>query len=38
VIIRYLVGTLSATGGTITTTGGYTYHAFTANGTFTRTA
>jgi len=34
VIIRYL-GTPKATGGTITQSGGYTYHTFTSNGTFT---
>lgn len=37
-IVRYLAGTIVATGGTITTTGGYTYHAFTSSGTWTRTA
>lgn len=35
VIIRYLTGTASATGGTITTSGGYTIHTFTSSGTFT---
>ena len=34
VIIRYL-GTPKGTGGTITESGGYTYHTFTASGTFT---
>jgi hypothetical protein len=34
VIIRYF-GTTRATGGTITQTGGYTYHTFTTSGTFT---
>lgn len=34
VIVRYLTGTLVATGGTITTAGGYTVHTFTASGTF----
>jgi hypothetical protein len=34
VIIRYL-GTPRATGGTITESGGYTYHTFTTSGTFT---
>ena len=34
VIIRYL-GAASATGGTITSSGGYTYHTFTSSGTFT---
>ncbi len=37
-IVRYPAGTLTATGGTITTTGGFTYHAFTSSGTWTRTA
>jgi hypothetical protein len=32
--LRYL-GTPIATGGTITQSGGYTYHTFTSNGTFT---
>jgi hypothetical protein len=36
VIIRYL-GTQRATGGTITTSGGYTIHTFTTSGTFTPT-
>lgn len=35
VVIRYPTGALSATGGTVTTSGGYTIHTFTANGTFT---
>lgn len=35
VVIRYATGTLSATGGTITTSGGYTVHTFTSDGTFT---
>ncbi len=34
-IIRYLTGSMTATGGTITTSGGYTIHTFTSNGTFT---
>ena len=34
VIIRYKTGTLTATGGTITTWNGYTIHTFTATGTF----
>lgn len=34
VIIRYL-GTQKGSGGTITSAGGYTYHTFTGNGTFT---
>lgn len=38
VIIRYLTGTITATGGTITTSGGYTIHTFTSNGTWQRTA
>ena len=37
VIIRYDVTTPRASGGTITTSGGYTYHTFTASGTFTFT-
>ncbi|MBI5003547.1 hypothetical protein HZC00_00420 [Candidatus Kaiserbacteria bacterium] len=35
VIIRYPTGTVSATGGTVTTSGGYTIHTFTSSGTFT---
>ena len=35
VIIRYLVGSMTATGGTITTVGDYKVHTFTTNGTFT---
>lgn len=35
-IARY-TGSPQATGGTIVTTGGYTYHTFTASGTFTKT-
>ena len=34
VIIKYLTGTLSATGGTITTSGSYTIHTFTTSGNF----
>lgn len=34
VVIRYLIGTLDATGGTITTSGGYTIHTFTTSGDF----
>jgi hypothetical protein len=34
VIVRYLGGT-RATGGTITSAGGYTIHTFTSSGTFT---
>lgn len=34
VIIRYLTGTVSAIGGTITTSGGFTIHTFTSSGTF----
>jgi hypothetical protein len=37
VVIRYLTGSMSATGGTITTVGLYTVHTFTSNGTFTVT-
>ena len=33
VIVRYL-GVQRGTGGTVTTTGGYTYHTFTSSGTF----
>ena len=36
VIIRY-PGATAATGGTITSSGGYTYHTFTTTGTFTPT-
>ena len=38
VLIRYAVGSAIATGGNITVSGGYTYHAFISSGTFTRTA
>jgi hypothetical protein len=34
VIIRY-AGSQVATGGTVTSSGGYTYHTFTTSGTFT---
>lgn len=34
VILRYL-GTQKGTGGTVTSSGGYTYHTFTSSGTFT---
>jgi hypothetical protein len=34
VIIRY-AGSQVATGGTVTSAGGYTYHTFTSSGTFT---
>jgi hypothetical protein len=34
VIIRY-VGSQRGTGGTVTTSGGYTIHTFTSSGTFT---
>ncbi|MFZ3009730.1 MAG: glycine-rich domain-containing protein [Candidatus Microsaccharimonas sp.] len=37
VVISYLTGTMTATGGTITFSGGYTIHTFTASGTFTVT-
>lgn len=37
-IVRYTTGVLTATGGTTTTSGGFTYHAFTSSGTWTRTA
>ena len=35
VVISYATGTLTATGGSITTSGGNTIHTFTTNGTFT---
>ena len=35
VVISYPTGTISATGGTITTSGGNTIHTFTTSGTFT---
>lgn len=35
VVIRYPTGAISATGGTITTSGGNTIHTFTTSGTFT---
>lgn len=35
VIVSYPTGSMSATGGTITTSGGNTIHKFTSNGTFT---
>ena len=38
VIIRYPTGSMTATGGTITTSGGYTIHRFTSSGTFTVTS
>jgi hypothetical protein len=38
VIIRYTTGSMTATGGSITTSGGNTIHTFTANGDFVRTA
>jgi hypothetical protein len=34
VILRY-AGAQRATGGTVTSSGGYTYHTFTSSGTFT---
>jgi hypothetical protein len=34
VIIRYQ-GSQKGSGGTVTTSGGYTYHTFTGSGTFT---
>ena len=37
-IFAYPTGSITATGGTITTSGGNTIHTFTSNGTFTRTA
>jgi hypothetical protein len=38
VIISYVTGTMTATGGTVTTSGGNTIHTFTSSGTFERTA
>jgi hypothetical protein len=38
VIIRYVTGTVTATGGTVTTVGSDTVHTFTSSGTFTVTA
>jgi hypothetical protein len=38
VIIAYPTGSMTATGGTITTSGGNTIHTFTSDGTFIRTA
>lgn len=38
VIVSYTTGSLTATGGTITTSGGNTIHTFTANGNFQVTA
>lgn len=35
VLVVYYEGTQRGTGGTIVTTGGYTYHTFTSSGTFT---
>lgn len=37
VIVRYLTGAITATGGTITADGLYTIHTFTGNGTFAST-
>jgi hypothetical protein len=37
VVIRYL-GSQAATGGTISSSGGYTLHTFTGDGTFSLTA
>jgi hypothetical protein len=34
IIVRYPGTTERASGGTITTSGGYTYHTFTGSGTF----
>jgi hypothetical protein len=34
VILRY-TGSQKGTGGTVTSSGGYTYHTFTSSGTFT---
>ncbi len=38
VIISYPTGSVTATGGTMTTSGGYTIHTFTSSGTFVVTA
>jgi hypothetical protein len=38
VIIRYPAGLITATGGTIVTSSGYTYHTFTSSGSFVRSA
>ena len=35
VIVRYQSATQRGTGGTVTSAGGYYYHTFTGNGTFT---
>jgi hypothetical protein len=35
VIVRYPGSAAQATGGTVTTSGGFVIHTFTANGTFT---
>lgn len=36
VVVRYPTGSMTATGGTITTYGGFTVHTFLTSGTFTR--
>lgn len=38
VIVRYLTGAVTASGGTTSTSGGYTIHTFTTSGTFTISA
>ena len=38
VVIVYVTGSITATGGTVTTSGSNTIHTFTSNGTFQRTA
>jgi hypothetical protein len=38
VVVSFVTGTMTATGGTVTTSGGNTIHTFTTSGTFTRTA
>ena len=38
VILRYTGSTTKATGGTVTTVGGYVYHTFNSSGTFTPTS
>jgi len=37
-IVSYPTGSLIASGGTVTTSGGFTIHTFTTSGTFTRIA
>jgi hypothetical protein len=35
IVIIYYAGTQVAAGGTVTSSGGFTYHTFTSDGTFT---